>query len=687
MSRSSRPNTRSAAIALAALVLGGSVLSPFLHGADATTPVPPPAPAVSLDHADSEVALRFDSPPSLGGSSALHVEVTSPLGGDVPVEITLPPFLAPQRLPAGVTSSSTPGELPGTQDTVLSWSPRLQAGGRTSITLDVTAHAEGSDLVVASAGEGPHRHEESVPLTVAPEGTFEEVEVGGSIGTHREPPAERSDIAPLPASARVSAQAASTTSAPAVLTSASGRFVFTAENGTTQPGRSWRVEVWDRDVAPDNPPDLLARGRTDAGGNFFLSWKNNQEANNAGGQDPFIRLIAEEARYWVRLNDGNPNTADGPLVIETPVLQWNVATGSVTNFGTIRPDAAMNRGARVFDALRRGYAWVPKSSTGCWDRNDTVCRRAVADWGPASPTTGAFYQLATDTMFLTPGTSDDTTLHELGHAVMDDLYDDQFPKTTNCAVHTVRGTSSTTCAWTEGFAEWFPAMVKQSSTVFGVNLETATWGSSGWSNGDQVEGRVAGALLDLSDRTNDGYDIYSSNPSASPWQPGIVYEVVSNRHPRTMKEFWNSFPDKNNILAKGALLQNTIDYDAPKPDLMVGAVMVPAGKLVRGSSVTVTDRTLRTNDPAALWATQSTTAYYLSTNGKADASAHRLGQRTVPVLFSAGQSHTGSVTVTIPSSVKSGSTYYVLACADDRKVVPEKSETNNCSMSATLIVS
>ena len=41
-----------------------------------------------------------------------------------------------------------------------------------------------------------------------------------------------------------------------------------------------------------------------------------------------------------------------------------------------------------------------------------------------------------------------------------------------------------------------------------LNLETPTWGSSGWDEGDDVEGRVAGALWDIYDDVNDGTDNY-----------------------------------------------------------------------------------------------------------------------------------------------------------------------------------
>jgi hypothetical protein len=44
--------------------------------------------------------------------------------------------------------------------------------------------------------------------------------------------------------------------------------------------------------------------------------------------------------------------------------------------------------------------------------------------------------------------------HEIGHAIMDDIYEDAYPATPNCSGHKVDTASSAGCAWTEGFADW-----------------------------------------------------------------------------------------------------------------------------------------------------------------------------------------------------------------------------------------
>ena len=54
--------------------------------------------------------------------------------------------------------------------------------------------------------------------------------------------------------------------------------------------------------------------------------------------------------------------------------------------------------------------------------------------------------------------------------------------------------------------------------------------------------------------------------------------------------------------------------------------------------------------------------------------------RSVGTLV-AGATSPGTVTVTIPTSIAAGS-YFLLACADDTKVVIETNDTNNCKASA-----
>ncbi|PYM14561.1 MAG: hypothetical protein DMD81_17580 [Candidatus Rokuibacteriota bacterium] len=116
-------------------------------------------------------------------------------------------------------------------------------------------------------------------------------------------------------------------------------------------------------------------------------------------------------------------------------------------------------------------------------------------------------------------------------------------------------------------------------------------------------------------------------------------------------------------------------------DLMATAVSNSPMLVAPGASFSVSD-TVKNNGLGT--AGGSTTRYYLSADQQKSAGDVLLGgTRSVPSL-GAGQTSSGSATVTIPAAVPSG-TYYLLGCADDLNAVTETNETNNCLASATTV--
>ena len=118
-----------------------------------------------------------------------------------------------------------------------------------------------------------------------------------------------------------------------------------------------------------------------------------------------------------------------------------------------------------------------------------------------------------------------------------------------------------------------------------------------------------------------------------------------------------------------------------RPDLVVSAVSASPGPVAPGGTLSVTD-TVQNQGPVG--AGGSRTRFYLSTDPSKSANDTLLvGTRQVPSL-AAGASSSGPTTVTLPSSVASG-TFFVLACADDLKVEAEVNETNNCRATAAPV--
>jgi subtilase family serine protease len=119
------------------------------------------------------------------------------------------------------------------------------------------------------------------------------------------------------------------------------------------------------------------------------------------------------------------------------------------------------------------------------------------------------------------------------------------------------------------------------------------------------------------------------------------------------------------------------------PDLVQQTVSSLAGPFRRGTAFTVSD-TVR-NDAQVGTPRSTTTRYYLSTDtARSTGDTLLTGARTIPILGSTAGS-SGSVSVVIPSTTIPGP-FFVLACADDTKLVAERSEANNCRASETAVV-
>jgi uncharacterized delta-60 repeat protein len=132
--------------------------------------------------------------------------------------------------------------------------------------------------------------------------------------------------------------------------------------------------------------------------------------------------------------------------------------------------------------------------------------------------------------------------------------------------------------------------------------------------------------------------------------------------------------DGDDVLAEGNEANNvSARILRVGPDL-VASVRGIAGTPTVGATISVQDLT---SDPSAVATPQSTTGYYLSTDNHLDAGDILIGRRTVPAL-AAGGSSLASAQAVIPAGTVPGA-YYILAVADDAKVIVESNESNNAN--------
>ncbi len=126
-----------------------------------------------------------------------------------------------------------------------------------------------------------------------------------------------------------------------------------------------------------------------------------------------------------------------------------------------------------------------------------------------------------------------------------------------CLDHSLHEQESDLCAWTEGWASFFALAVNDDESYNATNLETPTWDTPGWDNGDQVEGRVAGALYDFFDDTDDGLD--QARIGFAP-----IWTIVGDSSQETsFGEFWTEWMSHSyeSHLAIQAIFQNTMLYN------------------------------------------------------------------------------------------------------------------------------
>jgi CARDB len=114
-----------------------------------------------------------------------------------------------------------------------------------------------------------------------------------------------------------------------------------------------------------------------------------------------------------------------------------------------------------------------------------------------------------------------------------------------------------------------------------------------------------------------------------------------------------------------------------RPDLVVKSVTVAADEAEVGSTLEATDRTF---NRGARRAPRSTTGYWLSVDQARGGGDVPVGSRQVPRLRP-DTGNTGSADIQVPAELATGE-WYVIACADAAKVIPEAQESNNCRATA-----
>jgi len=293
---------------------------------------------------------------------------------------------------------------------------------------------------------------------------------------------------------------------------------------------------------------------TDSNGYFVSNPILNDDGPGEDGLDIVVRVLS---------------TSPAATVIN-PGINWYYYTQ--TEVFLDQPDGPLSIGVRDTSWNDRGAWWIFSAHFGLtqgylylWSEVGYVVPTATARWPyetwPHYHPGGEIHLPSWACWW------SDIILHEYGHHIMYSLYGYIPP---SMEQHSINLRSNSTTAWADGWANFLPLAVfndpvftwSNGTHSADINLETPHWCSSGWDDGDEVEGRVAGALWDIFDSHHDNapwyYDSFSNGFTN-------IWNIMHTTSCDTFHEFWqawntSSYPKQPALLA---IFQNSIDYRGP----------------------------------------------------------------------------------------------------------------------------
>ena len=347
-------------------------------------------------------------------------------------------------------------------------------------------------------------------------------------------------------------------------------------------GRSWfvpfaEVEVWDEDSPTGGGDDHLATGHINASGLLEIPNVNNGDCLGCGTADIYLKLRFKNNGMGHRVKTVGGND----YLVKSPV--WPNAPNGVIDFGTLTIPVSTGESAAAGIWLDMMHArWVlqgagidPGPVASIFPRNDLDVSRTVGDGnglGIGIPSATVRHSVL--------------TMHEYHHVVLFNHGIFQGPTSGEGRSHSLFTFSdSPETAFSEGFAHYFAfatlaAAGRISAPVFDIpeipryqklNFETFRKTDDGSNFFDQIpvttgsdelsEGRILGALWDVSDGGDDGLD----RNNGQVIDVRQVLQVTINNGITRFGDFWGAFrgslSDAQRARAVGAILNNTILVD------------------------------------------------------------------------------------------------------------------------------
>ncbi|MFZ3070413.1 MAG: hypothetical protein WA110_04745 [Anaerolineaceae bacterium] len=343
-----------------------------------------------------------------------------------------------------------------------------------------------------------------------------------------------------------------------------GTLSYSDRNGNTAYGRNYKVSLFEDDA--DGQDDLLWVTYTDRDGFFSISYLTNWDWDeNDYPVDPRLDL-------YVVWETDNPELNQQVTYFDGTPYHWesdtrgNISDGITEIFDNLIVDSTLPA-MWIYEDMLRAYEYMllntgvdPGGVMALWEDG-------IDSYGNC--TGSCFIPGEEPRIFISDQSrlSRDTVVHEVGHHYM-------WNKTNwvhGCGDHSMFIPSEANCAWSEGWADFLPLPVNGDTCYdFGIgpcsgsyyDLEAHSLTDPPpppYYRGDMVEGRVAGALYDLFDTTNEDFD--SDDFGMVPLTEVVFQEPLEQSFP----DFWESWKVTRHSQhnAVRTFYQNTIDYDTP----------------------------------------------------------------------------------------------------------------------------
>ncbi len=330
------------------------------------------------------------------------------------------------------------------------------------------------------------------------------------------------------------------TDAPSGLLTVSGFWFMYDQDNNHIPQRERRVQLLNGSAA------VIAESNTDSGGYYKFP--------------PVPNPGTFYVRVWARVTYNRVGGTDTLRVHNSLGSDYTYATSPVSGVpdGTYDmgmwdlPDGATNEPAFwAFNAMQIVWRYFFVMRGG--DGNHTAGSMSAV-WYPGS-TDGTYYSGGGEIHLLSNDpVAPHITAHEAGHNAMYNAYDGWWPIDDCPAPHYLFAASGLHCGWTEGWADW-TAIAALNDPMFGFanGSKTDLENTSGFAQGDWVEGNVAGAMWDWIDATNEAdYDKHTDPPLP-------LWETLWNHRDQTFCDFFESTRDQGVKRSRdNELRQNTI---------------------------------------------------------------------------------------------------------------------------------